>query len=88
MALIDWKDSRVKFCEEEETDDDTNSIDSTMAVYRIQRDEVSDLTRGMSRLFLSSIQLTRLQRDDSTVDSSVSTPLSRSLSSVSLIGIA
>lgn len=88
LKLINWKDSREKFCEEEEyeTEDRGDSIESTLAVYEIQHDEVSEIKKGMSRIFLSSIQLSKFDRcDDDLSQSSVSTALSKSLSSVSII---
>lgn len=78
MQLIDWKDTRVKFWNDDMDDEDRDSVESTLSVYKVQEEDVYEVKKGMSRIFLSSITM---MRHDSS--STIQTTSSMSYKSVS-----
>lgn len=85
MQLVDWKDSRVQFWDEDEEERD--SIDSIHSIYRIDEQQVIEIKKGMSRVFLSSLVLVTkplssvTDYDESSTSSSSSTYSSSTTSS-------
>lgn len=82
MQLVDWKDSRVKFWSQDEMVDESESIESTQSVYRLQKHDVEELNKGLSRMLLCTLTSVKFDEDEASDTSSSSTASSLSLVSV------